>query len=97
AGGASETPKTGMFHVKLDLRSIIAALTQRQTDQLRLFEGLLRDRAVPLGFVSASDEDRLWERHILDSMRSIQCLPPSRAVIVDVGSGAGLPGVPIAI
>ena len=86
-----------MFHVKLDLRSIVAALTQRQTDQLRLFESLLHDRAVPLGFVSASDEGRLWERHILDSLRSVQCLPRSPAGIVDVGSGGGLPGVPVAI
>jgi 16S rRNA (guanine527-N7)-methyltransferase len=61
------------------------------------YEGLLRERAVPLGLVSAGDQPRLWERHILDSVRGVACLPHGTRNVVDVGSGAGLPGVPMAI
>jgi 16S rRNA (guanine527-N7)-methyltransferase len=61
------------------------------------FESLLLDRAIPRGFVSPGDRDRIWERHILDSLRALQCLPLRPLTIVDVGSGAGLPGIPIAV
>jgi len=40
--------------------------------------------------------ERLWERHILNSIAGVSLLPEG-ATVVDVGSGAGLPGVPLAI
>lgn len=64
---------------------------------LERFATLLLERAVPLGLVAESDRDRLWERHVMDSLRALPCLPPPAHVVVDVGSGAGLPGVPVAV
>jgi 16S rRNA (guanine527-N7)-methyltransferase len=61
------------------------------------FEDLLRERAVPLGLVAASDEPRLRERHIVDSLRAAAAVEPSDRVALDLGSGAGLPGVVVAI
>ena len=49
-----------------------------------------------MGVVSAGDQDRLWDRHILDSLRGAPCLPEA-ASVADLGSGGGLPGVPLAI
>ena len=40
--------------------------------------------------------ERLWERHILNSIAAAPLLPEG-ASVVDVGSGAGLPGIPLAI
>jgi 16S rRNA (guanine527-N7)-methyltransferase len=40
---------------------------------------------------------RLFERHILDSLRAGPCLSGVTAPVVDLGSGAGLPGIPLAI
>ncbi len=37
------------------------------------------------------------ERHVLDSLRAVRCLRPTDGELVDVGAGAGLPGIPIAI
>jgi 16S rRNA (guanine527-N7)-methyltransferase len=37
------------------------------------------------------------ERHVLDSLRSVRCLRPSDRELVDVGAGAGLPGIPVAV
>jgi 16S rRNA (guanine527-N7)-methyltransferase len=46
--------------------------------------------------IAASDADRLWERHILDGLRGAHEIPPG-ASVADLGSGAGIPGIPIAV
>jgi 16S rRNA (guanine527-N7)-methyltransferase len=64
---------------------------------LHRFALLLRERAIPLGLVSVSDVDRLWDRHIMDSVRGVPCVGSHEEHAFDVGSGAGLPGIPLAI
>ncbi len=46
--------------------------------------------------VSASTIEHLWERHVLDSAQLARFEPASGASWVDVGSGAGLPGIIVA-
>jgi len=83
--------------VKSDPRSFVEALGSERFDRLRRFERLLREVALPRGFIAESDRGRIWERHVLDSIRSVACLPERPVAIVDIGSGAGLPGIPVAI
>ncbi|HEX2267329.1 MAG TPA: 16S rRNA (guanine(527)-N(7))-methyltransferase RsmG [Actinomycetota bacterium] len=64
---------------------------------LERFEELLRTRAVPLGFISPSDAGRIMDRHIVDSLRAVRCLRAIDRELADVGAGAGLPGIPVAI
>jgi 16S rRNA (guanine527-N7)-methyltransferase len=37
------------------------------------------------------------ERHVVDSLRAVRCLRPIDRELLDVGAGAGLPGIPVAI
>ena len=67
-----------------------------QVSRLRRFEELLVDRAVPLGAISRSDSARIRERHTLDCLRAAP-LVDGIDEAADLGSGAGLPGVVIAI
>jgi len=60
------------------------------------YTALLYRRAVPLGLVSQRDRARLRERHVSDSLRALACLGKA-STVADVGSGAGLPGIPVAI
>lgn len=60
------------------------------------YEKLLLDVAVPRGFISPGDAARLAERHVLDSAALYPLLDGVTSVI-DVGSGAGLPGVVLAV
>jgi 16S rRNA (guanine527-N7)-methyltransferase len=57
---------------------------------------LLAGVAVERGFIAPGDADRLLERHVLDGVRATPFLTAGDSV-ADVGSGAGIPGVPLAI
>lgn len=57
---------------------------------------ILASRGVDHGLIGPREVDRLWSRHILNSA-AISGLIADGATVVDVGSGAGLPGVPLAI
>ena len=72
---------------------IDGAMSQR----LDAYERLLLEKALPLGMIGRADRDQLRERHIVDSLRAGPLLGSSSARVVDLGSGAGLPGIPLAI
>jgi 16S rRNA (guanine527-N7)-methyltransferase len=76
--------------------SLGVALDPSQASRLIRFEELLADRAIPLGAVSRSDATRIRERHILDSLRAAPVVQGADAA-ADLGSGAGLPGIVVAI
>ena len=64
--------------------------------RLERFEDLVTERGLPTGMIAASDAPRMRERHILDCLRGTPLLPEAGAVC-DLGSGAGLPGIVLAI
>jgi 16S rRNA (guanine527-N7)-methyltransferase len=67
-------------------------------DRLAHYADLLRAWAPRLDLVSQRDLDRLENRHIADSLRLGPLLDElPEGPCVDVGSGAGLPGIPLAI
>ena len=57
---------------------------------------ILRSTAVEWGLLGPREAERLWDRHILNSAALSELIPADSAV-ADVGSGAGLPGIPLAI
>lgn len=66
-------------------------------DQLPLAERLaawLSGAAITRGLIGPREADRIWERHILNGVAAAELIRPG-AVVIDLGSGAGLPGVPL--
>lgn len=57
---------------------------------------LLAHRGVEWGLIGPREVDRLWNRHILNSV-AVADLIPGGSVVADIGSGAGLPGIPLAL
>jgi 16S rRNA (guanine527-N7)-methyltransferase len=51
---------------------------------------------VTRGLIGPREVGRLWERHVLNSAAVAEAVP-SGARVVDVGSGAGLPGIPLGL
>ena len=60
------------------------------------YVALLADAGVVRGLIGPREIPRLWERHVLNCA-VVSELVPTGAEVVDVGSGAGLPGIPLAI
>ena len=64
--------------------------------RLASLAGLLAERAVPLGLVAENDRERVVERHVLDCLRAVVAFRTEDGHAVDIGSGAGLPGIVLA-
>ena len=69
---------------------------EKTLQKLRNLETILKKWNKNINLVSEQDEPALWERHIVDSL---QLIPYFREVnkLADMGSGIGLPSVPLAI
>lgn len=66
--------------------------------QLEEFKSLLLKWNKKINLISRSDESVIDERHIADSMQLLNYLPENKSVsILDLGSGAGFPGLILAI
>ena len=79
------------------LEDIVGFDVSRETlDRLDLYESLVRDEAERQNLVSRGTLDHFWERHIADSAQLVRYERASGASWVDIGSGAGLPGIVIA-
>ena len=71
-------------------------VSRETLEKLDAYSALLKEESERQNLVSASTLDQLWERHILDSAQLVRFEPHPQASWVDIGSGAGLPGIVIA-
>jgi 16S rRNA (guanine527-N7)-methyltransferase len=72
------------------------AVPRETLQRLEIFVNLLREENERQNLVSAASLDRVWSRHILDSTQLLRFSPPEAAAWLDLGTGAGLPGLVIA-
>ena len=73
-------------------------LTPRQQQQLALLETEFRAWNAQINLVARTDTDNLTERHILHSLGIAKVVQfPAGSAVLDVGTGGGLPGLPLAI
>ncbi len=70
--------------------------TMDQTQTAREYHRWLAEVATVRGLIGPREVDRLWDRHIFNSA-VVESLIPQEATVADIGSGAGLPGIPLAI
>jgi len=79
------------------LADVIGRDVPRETHELLdRYCDLLREENSRHNLISASTVEQLWERHILDSAQLVRFETHPGASWLDIGSGAGLPGVVIA-
>jgi 16S rRNA (guanine527-N7)-methyltransferase len=64
--------------------------------QVERYVARLATDGVTRGLIGPREVSRLWERHVLNSAAVAEAVPEG-ARVVDVGSGAGLPGIPLAL
>ena len=83
----------------LDARSSSSAVTDPFGERLplaRRYAEHLATTGVEWGLVGPREASRVWERHVLNCAVVADLVPPA-ARVLDIGSGAGLPGIPLAL
>ena len=104
AGDVSrETSRDGwlesqLLTLRLGAERLGLTLSPEQLDKFARYLELLRQENQRTNLFSRHDAARLAERHLLESIAWVPAVrPPLRAPLLDLGSGAGFPGIPLAI
>ena len=77
-------------------RETAAALFGDRLGLAERFAGILATDGITRGLIGPREVDRLWERHLLNCAVVAPAFPEG-ATVADVGSGAGLPGLVLAL
>ena len=71
--------------------------TSKSIAALKIFVDALINANKKHNFISKSTEADIWHRHVLDSAQLVKFIDFSRGSLSDLGSGAGFPGLVLAI
>ncbi|NQY06368.1 MAG: 16S rRNA (guanine(527)-N(7))-methyltransferase RsmG [Flavobacteriaceae bacterium] len=73
-------------------------LTEKQLEQFKRLEELYKEWNAKINVISRKDIDALYERHVLHSLGIAKVMGfKPRTQVLDVGTGGGFPGIPLAI
>lgn len=77
-------------------RETATALFGDQLPRAEAYADILATDGVTRGLIGPREVARLWSRHLANSAAAVTAFPPD-GLVVDVGAGAGLPGIPLAL
>lgn len=98
SGGGSDQDSGRALAPMTPAEFAAACDVSRETlDRLRVYIDLLRDWQQRKNLVGRSSLDDVWRRHVLDSAQLLPLIENPDAELVDLGSGAGFPGLVLAI
>ena len=81
----------------IDTFNRIAQVSRETIISLKEYEKILIHANKKLNLIGKSTEKQIWERHFLDSFQVIDFIDKNDSNIVDMGTGAGFPGLVLAI
>lgn len=81
-----------------EITTYFPGLTDTQLDQFSRLEALYKEWNAKINVISRKDIDELYTRHVLHSLGIAKVMPFNPgASVLDVGTGGGFPGIPLAI
>tara|TARA_B100000700_G_scaffold320926_1_gene419149 strand:- start:256 stop:873 length:618 start_codon:yes stop_codon:yes gene_type:complete len=83
-----DSPEVFLEHVNVSRETI---------EKLEVYANLLLRWQVKVNLVSTNSLERAWHRHFLDSAQIFSVLPKKATSAIDVGTGAGFPGLVLSI
>ncbi|HVS67894.1 MAG TPA: 16S rRNA (guanine(527)-N(7))-methyltransferase RsmG [Mycobacteriales bacterium] len=78
------------------VRVAVEATFGAQAQWAKRYAELLCTAGIERGLIGPREADRIWSRHVFNCV-SLASLIPHGARVVDLGAGAGLPGIPVAL
>ena len=76
----------------MELKSNVSRETIKKLDAYRTL--ILSEKQ---SLISKKDKNLLWIRHFYDSLRISDLIRENKQYIIDIGSGSGLPGIPLSL
>jgi len=81
---------------RVSRETLITTYFPGQEGSIRAFAEFLTSAGIERGLIGPREGERIWDRHIFNCLPVTQLLP-NGASLFDIGSGAGLPGIVIAL
>ncbi|HUX78996.1 MAG TPA: 16S rRNA (guanine(527)-N(7))-methyltransferase RsmG [Alphaproteobacteria bacterium] len=72
-------------------------VSRETMERLKIYQRLLEEWQQKVNLISSSTLPCLWDRHFKDSLQLLSYLPQEEASLIDLGSGAGFPGLVLAV
>ena len=93
-------PNSRLFHVKHsygpEAFAADTGVSRETLGRLEVYVATLLRWNAKINLIGKSTQDDVWRRHMLDSAQLVHLIPNLSATLVDVGSGAGFPGLVLA-
>jgi 16S rRNA (guanine527-N7)-methyltransferase len=83
-------------HVSRETPPLVEKLFPRAADRLAAYAELLATEGTLRGLIGPREVPRLWDRHLLNCA-VLERLIPEESTVADIGTGAGLPGIVLAL
>lgn len=72
-------------------------VSRESRERIAVYVKLLLQWQHRINLIGPATVDSVWERHIADSLQLLPLIPPQAGVLAELGSGAGLPGLVVAM
>ena len=79
-----------------DVDALVGRYFPERQDEIQAFAHFLATAGIERGLIGPREGERIWDRHIFNCLPVTQLLPEG-TTLFDIGSGAGLPGIVIAL
>ena len=83
--------------IQIDTFNRIAQVSRETIRSLEKYEKMLINANNSLNLIGKSTIPEIWNRHFLDSFQVIDFIGKNEKSLIDIGSGAGFPGIILAI
>ena len=83
--------------IQIDTFSILTQVSRETITSLKKYENMLIYANKKLNLIGNSTINQIWTRHFLDSVQVIDFIDKNNKTLIDIGSGAGFPGLVLAI
>jgi 16S rRNA (guanine527-N7)-methyltransferase len=82
--------------VEHSVDALVGRYFPERKDEIEAFAQFLTTAGIERGLIGPREGERIWDRHIFNCLPVTQLLPEG-TTLFDIGSGAGLPGIVIAL